>query len=310
MTDVQSLVALVFCPDESCQNYLRYDIVVPDTHGNWSTLSANVSQFVWKFFDEGIVNAKSFTVVFNIPNGTSSASFQVRNAVIRTPSAFSYTLPSPLSSNLLGFLKLAERQHAGESIYVGSPDGGYMRVNLTGSNGATVIPLSEFSGRIRVFDEIVSNNDLGQNPQMILLSEPTWKPLVLSSDGGANASFDDIDEGYKGIIWKENDSPDWLFTGRNGTLIPHYSAGPGMVFIPISGSVATLTVRMNTLDSMVAIWMITSVAAATVLVAIGLYPTFRPTRRSNNWRESAGTCQPGGAVGIHNCSLVVRHNAL
>ncbi len=279
MTDVQSIVALVFCPDESCQNYLRYDTVVPDTHGNWSTLSANVSQFAWKFFDEGIVNAKSFTVVFNIPNGTSSASFQVRNAVIRTPSTFSYSLPSPLSSNLLGFLKLAEGQHAGESIYVGSQDSGYMRANLSGSNGATVIPLSEFSGRIRVFDEIVSNNDLGQNPQMILLSEPTWKPLVLSSDGGANASFDDIEEGYKGIIWKENDSPDWLFTGRNGTLIPHYSAGPGMTFIPISGSVATLTVRMNTLDSMVEIWMITSVAAATVLVAIGLYPRSRPSRK-------------------------------
>src|SRR6266581_448224 len=78
-------------------------------------------------------------------------------------------------------------------------------------------------------------------------SNPTSVSTVVPWASADSAIMTNLVPAFRGVLWKETDSTNWVISTvdqKNNPLpVNYYSAGPGMIYIPITANAKTVSAK-------------------------------------------------------------------
>jgi hypothetical protein len=112
-------------------------------------------------------------------------------------------------------------------------------LNLSSNSPSGIITLASLSGGQtgQQYDRIITiGRAASAIPVVALFSQSAWTAVHEDWATNQNMVTQSIPLGFRGLLWKETNSPLWKFESTSsvptGTL-PFYYAGPGMMYIPM-----------------------------------------------------------------------------
>jgi len=248
-TDAGILVSARFLSDNHTSNYLAYTRDVEP--GNWASFQDSISNYT-SFSDPAnrFLMANSFNLTLDIPPGHPTATFQLADLSISTPSFNVYELPAPLSLAIDGFF-VDVPSPSGNSRLVLSNLVGDLAGNYDlkeGSKFSTILPLAEFASESgHSFTEVITSGPTSNaSISLETVQQSAWAPVTSDWRNPQNLDIQKSPPGFRGILWKETYTPAWSIKGVEGEAseIPfaYYFSGPGLVYIPIGSQSVSLRV--------------------------------------------------------------------
>jgi len=258
-SNVDLRIGLVF---PSGINHLAYDTTVQKN--NWTMLNVPARQFdEWGYPNDTFNATSQFVLVFNIPPNAPPAQILIRGTSIRMNQFFVYRNSSPVENSGLTLLKFngTGTGDANITLSIGDLFGAYMTSNPT--SVSTVVPLASFvdaSTRIASFDAVISSENLGSNITLLSPVKLTQTTITAKWPSADSAIMTNLVPAFRGVLWKETDSPNWVISTvdqKNNPLpVNYYSAGPGMIYIPITANAKTVSAKY-TADSRFTLLVVT-----------------------------------------------------
>ncbi len=241
MTDTNVTIGQLFTAQNFTSNFVALDREVAP--GTWVNLQAPFSNFTtWQDPNSRFAIADKFSIAITIPPGHSRATIQIRNVSLTVPSVaiLQLSVPIPMSSD--GFLHVAPLP-SNSSIILSDLTGSSNGVReITGSEqGSTVIPLPEFTSEAnRSFTRIIVTGTVSaQQFSVSLFQQPGWSSVRNNWITNENLNVPLVEGGFKGLVWKETHVNNWRVVGTDTAgrqlSLQYYSAGPGMIYIPLRG---------------------------------------------------------------------------
>jgi len=181
--------------------------------------------------------SQDLNLAVNLPPGESNVSVRLANVSIAASAYSVSTLPTALPIKGDGILQynatvrgvgLINQSNASTAV-----------LNLSGNAPSSIITLASLSGGQtgERYDRIMTIGGSGPAaPMVALFSQSSWSPVHEDWTTNQNMVASSIPHGFRGLLWKETNSPLWKFeptSGASAGPLTYYYAGPGMIYIPM-----------------------------------------------------------------------------
>jgi len=223
--------------------------------------------------------SQDLNLAVNLPPGESDVSVRLSNVSIAASAYSISTLPTALPMKGDGILQynatvrgvgLINQSNASTAV-----------LNLSGNAPSSIITLSSLSGGQtgEQYDRIITIGGSGTAaPTVGLFSQSPWSPIHEDWTTNQNMVASSIPQGFRGLLWKETNSPLWKFeptTGVPAGPLAYYYAGPGMMYIPMPAYSAGIKATFLSINpESVLLISIPIVTVATLIVLRQRIPAF------------------------------------
>jgi len=223
-------------PPACCSNYVGIDTSV--NPGSLHQFQIPYSRFQeWGNSSAMFGVSQDLNLAVNLPPGESDAYVKLANVSIADSGYSVSTLSTPLPSTGYGILEY--NATIGGVGLINQSNASTAVLNLSSNRPDSIITLSSLSGGQtgERYDRIITIEGSGPVAPMVALFSPSsWSPVHEDWTTNQNMVAPLIPHGFRGLLWKETNSPLWKFEPASGAPpgpLTYYYAGPGMIYIPM-----------------------------------------------------------------------------